>query len=91
MLMYRNFQFLMTSLIHNLGNRFGGEKKFGVPIWRTKSDPSHPVTIGLKFSFSEKITKTLAMVLTFNKYINFKTIRTIGHIFVAFSERLNFN
>ena len=70
LLMYRNFQFWMTSLIHNLGNRFGGEKKFGVPIWRTKSDPSHPVTIGLKLNFSEKITKTFAivlMVLTFTK------------------------
>ena len=51
----------------------------------------------LKFSFSEKATKIcriFLMVLTFTKYVykvNVKTMRKIAQIFVAFSEKQNFN
>ena len=38
----------------------------------------------IKFSFSEKATKICAIFL-----MVFKTIRTIAHIFVTFSEKLN--
>ena len=45
----------------------------------------------LKFSFSEKARKMCAIVLMVLKFIvNVKTMRTIAHIFVAFSEKLNF-
>ena len=44
----------------------------------------------LKLSFSEKATKMCAY--GFEIYlVNIKTIRTIAQIFVAFSEKLNFN
>ena len=47
----------------------------------------------IKFSFSEQATKMCAIVLMglkFTYLVNVKTIRTIGQIFVAFSEKLNF-
>ena len=45
----------------------------------------------VKFSFSEKVTIICAIVLMVDVYeVNFKTIRTIAHIFVTFSEKLNF-
>ena len=49
--------------------------------------------ISIKFSFSDKATKMCAIVLMdlkFTYLVNVKTIRTIAHIFVAFSEKLNF-
>ena len=47
----------------------------------------------LKFSFSEKATKNLLILpYGFEIYtVNVKTIRQIVQIFVAFSEKLNFN
>ena len=47
----------------------------------------------LKFSFSEKATKNLRILpYGFEIYtVNVKTIRQIAKIFVAFSEKLNFN
>ena len=47
----------------------------------------------IKFSFSENATKIwtiFLMVLTFTRYLNVKTMRTIAQIVVAFSEKLNF-
>ena len=47
----------------------------------------------IKFSFSEQATKMCAIVLMglkFTYLVNVKTIRTIGQIFVAFSENFNF-
>ena len=40
----------------------------------------------VKFSFSEKATKICTIYL-----VNVKTIRRMAQIFVAFSEKLNFN
>ena len=47
----------------------------------------------LKFSFSEKATKNLRnLPYGFDIYlVNIKTMRKIAQIFVAFSEKLNFN
>ena len=48
--------------------------------------------LGLKFSFSEKATiffAILLMVLTFT-IVNVKTIKRMAHIFVVFTEKLNF-
>ena len=48
----------------------------------------------IKLSFSEKVTKICAilfMVLTFTYLVNVKSIRRMAEIFVAFSEKLNFN
>ena len=57
----------------------------------TKSTQSLPCL--LKFSFSEKATKTCAnvlMVLKFTYVVNVKTMTTIAKISMAFSEKLNF-
>ena len=47
----------------------------------------------LKFSFSEKATKTCANVLMYGfeiHLVNVKTMTTIAKISMAFSEKLNF-
>ena len=46
----------------------------------------------LEFSFSEETHKNVRnRPHGFDIKLNFKTIRTIAHIFVASSEKLNFN
>ena len=48
------------------------------------------LTFVLKFSFSEKATKMCAIVLMVLTFTDVKTMKTIAHIFVAFSEKSNF-